>query len=76
MHDLQAYTSLFKYITIAVFHIYAQSGEEMKMPLKEAMHLIVMGITLLIMEKSWNCVFEFLWVPGFILEKKLLIYIW
>ena len=25
------------------------------------MHKIVMGITLLIMEKSWNCVFEFLW---------------
>ena len=24
---------------------------------------IVMKITLLIMKKSWNCVFEFLWEP-------------
>ena len=28
-----------------------------------AVHVIVMEITLLIMEKSWNCVFEFLWEP-------------
>ena len=38
----------------------------MKMPLKgrlDAVHLIVIEITLLIMEKSWNCVFEFLWEP-------------
>ena len=27
------------------------------------MHKIVMEITWLIMEKSWNCVFEFLWEP-------------
>ena len=25
------------------------------------MHWIVIEITLVIMEKSWNCVFEFLW---------------
>ena len=28
-----------------------------------AKHYIVMEITLLIMKKSWNCVFEFLWEP-------------
>ena len=38
----------------------------------EAMHKIVMEITLLIMEISWNCVFEFLWescykIVGFII---------
>ena len=27
------------------------------------MDYIVMEITLLFMEKSWNCVFEFLWEP-------------
>ena len=27
------------------------------------MDWIVMEISLLIMEKSWNCVFEFLWEP-------------
>ena len=31
----------------------------------EAVHKIIMKITLLIMEKSWNCVFEFLWNPDF-----------
>ena len=35
---------------------------EVKMPLKGEVE-IVMEITLLIMEKSWNCVFEFLWEP-------------
>ena len=40
MHDLQ--TCLFKYITVAAFHIYVQCGEDAA-------------------EKSWNCVFEFLW---------------
>ena len=32
MHGLQA--CLFEYITIAAFRIYAQRGQEMKMPLK------------------------------------------
>ena len=49
MHGLQA--CLFKYITVAAFHIYAQCG---KMPLKGEVgghvHYIVMEITLLIME--------------------------
>ena len=52
MHDLRA--CLFKYISIAAFCVYAQSGEEMKMPLKlqslETMHFIDMEITLLIVE--------------------------
>ena len=52
MHDLQA--CLFKYNTVAAFHIYAECGEDavfaqVKGRL-EAMHKIVMEITLLIME--------------------------
>ena len=42
MNGLQA--CLFKYITIAEFHSYAQCGR------LEAMHKIVMEVTLLIME--------------------------
>ena len=34
-----------------------------KMPLKGEVGGCVMEITLLIMEKSWNCVFKFLWEP-------------
>ena len=36
-----------------------------KMSLKREVgsHALVMEITLLIMEKSWNCVFKFLWEP-------------
>ena len=36
-----------------------------EMPLKGEVgsRTLVMKITLLIMEKSWNCVFKFLWVP-------------
>ena len=45
MHGLQA--CLLKDITVAAFRIYAQRGEDVAK--KE------------IMEKSWNCVFEFLW---------------
>ena len=46
MHGLQA--CLFRFITVAAFHIYAQLGEEAAKRM-EAMHLIVMEITLLIM---------------------------
>ena len=31
------------------------------------------GITSLIMEKSWNCVFEFLWEPCFYEQKNSII---
>ena len=52
MHGLKVCS--FKYITVAAFCIYVQRGEEMKMPLKlrslEAIHYIVLQITLLIME--------------------------
>ena len=61
MHGLQA--CLFKYITVAAFHIYAQ---HVKMPLKGEVGghaLYSHGNSLFIMEKSWNCVFEFLWEP-------------
>ena len=56
MHSLQA--CLFKYITVAAFMLSVA-----KMPLKGEIggNALVMEITLLIMEKSWNCVFEFLW---------------
>ena len=60
-HGLQA--CLFKCITVAAFRIYLGV---VKMPLKGEVGghaLKVMEITLLIMEKSWNCVFEFLWEP-------------
>ena len=61
MHCLQS--CLFKYITVAAFHIYAQRSEDgaLRGGL-EAMHYIVMEI-LLIMEKSRNCVFECLLEP-------------
>ena len=51
------------YITVAAFRIYLSV---VKMLLKgEVRPCIdkVREITLLIMEKSWNCVFEFLWEP-------------
>ena len=59
MHGLQA--CLFKYITVSAIRIMLSV---VKMPLKGEAGghaLIVMEITLLIIEKSWNCVFEFLW---------------
>ena len=53
---------LLKYITVAAFCIYAQRGEEMKMLLKHGLNspgnYIFDDI-----EKSRNCVFEFLWEP-------------
>ena len=55
MHSLQA--CLFKYFTVAAFRIYALRGED------AAKRGGWMEITSLIMEKSWNCVFEFLWEP-------------
>ena len=49
MHGLQA--CVFKYITVAEFHIYAQCGEDVvKRGGWGAMHKIVMEITLLIVE--------------------------
>ena len=50
MHGLQA--CLFKYITVAAFHIYPERHEDAakRGGRKEAMHLIVMEIILLIME--------------------------
>ena len=60
MHGLQA--CLLKYITIAAFHIYAQ---RVKMPIKErleAMHYIVMEITLLIMESRGKIMELYFWI--------------
>ena len=45
-----------------------------KMLLKEqvgGVHQIVIEISSLIMEKSWNCVFEFLWEPCVCLHNDL-----
>ena len=66
MHGLQV--CLFKYITVAASRIYAQLGEDAAKGWEVGGHAlkIVMEITLLIREnheKSWNCVFEFLWEP-------------
>ena len=61
MHGLQA--CLFKYITVAALHIYAQ---HVTMPLKGEVGghaLYSHENSLLIMEESWNCVLEFLWGP-------------
>ena len=48
---------VYKHAVVAAFHIYAQCCED------AAKMEIVMEITLLIMEKSWNGVLEFLWEP-------------
>ena len=63
MHGIQA--CLFKYITITAFHIYFSV---VKMPLKGEVggHILKShGNNIIdhgkIIEKSWNCVFEFLW---------------
>ena len=65
MHGLQA--CLFKYITVAAFHIYA---EHVKMSLKGEVggHALYSHGTYIVeygksWKKSWNCVFEFLWEP-------------
>ena len=60
IHGLQA--CLFKYITVAAFSVYALHGED---AVKRGgwRRQIFMEITSLIMEKSWNCVFEFLFEP-------------
>ena len=55
MHGLQA--CLFKYITVAAFHTYANGAEVASK--RGGWRPIVMEITLLIMEKSWNCVLNF-----------------
>ena len=65
MHGLQA--CLFEYITVAAFRIYLSV---VKMPLKGVVgghalkchgnNIVDHGKSL---EKSWNCVFEFLWEP-------------
>ena len=54
---------VYKHAVVAGFRIYAQRGEVAAKGRLESAHYIVMEITLLIMEKSWNCVFEFLWEP-------------
>ena len=62
MHGLQA--CLFKNITVAAFHIYAQ---HVKMSLTGEVggHALYSHGNSMIANhgKSWNCVFEFLWEP-------------
>ena len=58
------------HITVSAFRIYAQRGEVVAKrggwkPCK------IMEITLLVMEKSWNCVFIFLWEPCVNKREKL-----
>ena len=58
MHGLQV--CLFKYIPVAAFHIYAQRGEEMKMPLKKEVGshaLSSHGNYIVDHGKSLNCAF-------------------
>ena len=65
MHGLQE--CLFRYITVAVFHIYAQRGEDAakKGVWRSCIKLswILHFCSWKIMEKSWNSVFDFLWEP-------------
>ena len=56
MHSLHA--RLVKYISVAAFRIYAYSDDNAA---KRRRWRPYMEITLKIMEKSWNCVFRFLW---------------
>ena len=68
MHGLQA--CLFKYITVAAFRIYLSL---VKMPLKgrlEAMHSIVMEITLLIMQNHGIMFFIFCGNPELPLSNR------
>ena len=55
MHGLQA--CLFKYITFAAFHIYAQCGEDAAIRGGLNSH----GNNIVDHGKSLNCVFAFLW---------------
>ena len=49
---------VYKHTVVAAFHIYSQRGEDAaKRGGWRPFNLIVIEITLLIMEKSWNCVF-------------------
>ena len=54
---------VYYHAVVAAFCIYSQRGEVAAKRGGWSLYLIVMEITLLIMEKSWNCVFEFLWEP-------------
>ena len=47
---------VYKHAVVAAFCIYAQLGEDAAKREFGGRALIVMEITLLIMEKSWNCV--------------------
>ena len=64
MHGLQA--CLFKYITVAAFGIHTQHGEDAAKGEVGGFALNSHGNNIVswkIMEKSWNCVFGFLWEP-------------
>ena len=62
-----------KHAVVAAFYIYAQGGEDAakRGGWRPALK-IVKEITLLIMEKSWNCDFEFLWEPCYIWHSLLI----
>ena len=53
---------IYMHAVVAAFRIYAQRGENAMLTGEVGVH----GTTWMIMEimeKSWNCVFEFLWEP-------------
>ena len=72
MHGLQA--CFFKYITVVAFHIYPLRGEDATKREVGGCALNSHGNYIIdhgkIMEKSWNCVFEFLWEPCPISQTK------
>ena len=55
---------VYKHAVDAAFRIYAQRGEDAaKRGGWKPCIKLSWEITLLIMEKSWNCIYEFLWEP-------------
>ena len=55
---------IYMHAVVAAFRIHAQRSENAMLKGEVGVH----GITWLIMEimeKSWNCVFEFLWEPWY-----------
>ena len=71
LKSFKSFQNVFKYSTVAAFHIYAQHGEDamlsmVKMPLKGEVGghaLNSHGYYIVDHGKSWNCVFEFLLEP-------------
>ena len=77
MHGLQA--CLFKYVSVAAFRIYLHGYEDVDKRVIGGHALKSWKLhcwSWKIMEKSWNCVFEFLWEPCINAKGGLLLLPW